>query len=223
MEAVAGVCLLLYVPLLLGGVVLVRPLGSAVFSTSTGEAALTRIGETGNRFAIVNAIFHLGPLLLLPAIVALFADLEPIRPGEVAIGTVVGLIAFAVPIGVIFPLNVALHRLAQGYTEVDPPARAALAAVADGNLATQAGGEFVQTSIGGVWVLAISAAILAAPAWPWWLGYLGIVAGTGMVAGGFASLLARVSRFGSALSAFAGFGLLLLAIWLLGIGWQLVT
>ncbi len=219
----AGLSLLVAVSLIAVGAVLYAPIGSAVTSGASGDAALARIAETGNRFAVVNATFHLSPLLVLPAIVALFRELSPVRPGEVAIGTIVGLIGFSVPIGVIFPLNVSLAHLAGRYAGADPQTRATLALAADANLATQVGGEFVQSAFGGLWVLAMSAAMLVTPGWPTWLGYLGIAGGAGMVAAGFASIFARVPRLGRVLGSIGATGLLVLMVWLLAVGWTLLT
>lgn len=219
----AALCLVGAVASFLLGGVLYAPIGSAVTSGASGDSVLSGIAQSGDRFAIVNVLFHLTPLLILPAMVALFRDLSTVRPGEVAIGTIIGLIAFGVPMGVIFPLNVSLARLAARYRGADAPTRAMLALAAEANLGTQVGGEFVQSAFGGVWVLAGSAAMLAAPAWPAWLGYVGLAAGAGMIAAGFASVFARIPRLGRILG-FVGFGgLLVLMIWLLGVASRLLV
>jgi hypothetical protein len=223
LDTVAGLCLLVYVPLLLAGAVMYGPLGRAVSSGATGDVALARIAETGRRFAIVNAIFHLGPVLILPALIALFNNLSPYRPTEVAIGTLIGAVCFAVPIAVTFTLSMGLNRLATLYATADSDRRALLAAAADANLGTQQGAEFVQTGIAGLWPLSIAWAMFAAPGWPTWLAALGLIAGAGMSAAGLASIFVAWPRVGRIFAVAGGIGLFALAIWFVGVGWHLAT
>jgi len=219
----AGICLMAYVPLLFVGLFVYAPLGRDVTSASTGARALSRLAQSGRRFEIANAIFHLGPLLLLPAMVALFLDLYPTRPVEASVGTLIGLIAFSVPIGLVFALSLGLVRLARSYANANDADRSALTAAAEANLGTQAGAEFVQTGIGGIWVLAISAAMLVSPHWPTWIGVLGLVAGAGFSAAGFSSLVDGDSGVGRVLRPIGGVGVVAFAVWLFGVGWLLVA
>src|SRR5215216_480755 len=99
-----GGALILFLPMLLLGVVLYGRIGMS--SQSDGADALRRIADAGVSFPVMNALFHLAPLLLIPGTVSLWIVLR----GEGGDGWLLLAGAFAalivvVSAGVTFTLN----------------------------------------------------------------------------------------------------------------------
>ena len=218
---VGGVCLILFIPLLVIGSILYARIGMS--SGSEGADALRRIASAGTSFPIMNALFHLGALLLLPGAAALAIALRGAdRDGWIVLGTALVVLAVTVGAGFVFALNHGLYGIAGPYSAATPEQQGAYAVAASMNLRTQAGAELVQSMGLGLWVLCLTVGIAAA-GWPAWLTYLGIAGGVGFIAAGLSSVLMGVPGVGPALGALGGLGLLLFATWLVAIGIQLVT
>src|SRR4029078_781865 len=126
-------------------------------------------------FGIVNGLFHLGALLLLPGAAALIIALR----GESAdtwliLGAPFVLLAVGVGAGLVFALNHGLAAMAS-----TPGAGGAAAdAAADMYLKVQAGAELVQSAGLGIWLITVAIAA-AASGWPDWLTWLGVAGGVG--------------------------------------------
>lgn len=216
-----GVGFLAFIPVLVIGTVLFGRIG--ISSGSSGVDALGRIADAGTTFPIMNALFHLGVLLLLPGAIALFMELRggP-RDGIGFLGTAFLLISVVVASGFVFPLNHGLFREAVAFRDASPDQQLVLGAVAEMNLRTQAGAELVQSVSAGLWVLLVSLAI-GSTGWPSWIGYIGLVGGIGFVLAGLSSILIDVPGLGVALGILGALGLLLFAIWLVVVGIRLMT
>ena len=216
-----GAALILFLPMLLLGVVLYGRIGTS--SQSDGAEALRRIGDAGASFPVMNALFHLGPLLLIPGTVALWIVLRGEgRDGWLLLAAGFVVLTVAVSAGVTFTLNQGLYRVAQGFATASPERQAITASAADMNLATQTGVELVQSLGSSFWLLAIAAAAAAA-GWPAWLVWLGVAGGIGFLAAGFSSVLLGVPLLGPVLAGMGGIGLLLFAIWTVATGIKLLT
>jgi hypothetical protein len=216
-----GAALILFVPLMLLGAVLYGRIGMS--SQSEGADALRRIADAGAQFPVMNALFHLGPGLLIPGTVALWIVLR----GEGRDGWLLLAVAFAtltvvVSAGVTFTLNQGLYGIATAGSGGPPERQAFAATAAEMNLATQKGAELVQSLGVAFWLLAIAMAASSA-GWPGWLVGLGVAAGVGFIAAGFSSILFNVPLAGPVLAGLGGLGLLLFAIWMVATGVRLVT
>lgn len=213
--------LILFLPVLLLGVVLYGRIGMS--SQSEGADALRRIGAAGASFPVMNALFHLGPLLLIPGTVALRIVLRGEgRDGWLLLAAGFVGLTVVVSAGVTFTLNQGLYRVAQGFASSSPERQALAASAADMNLATQTGVELVQSLGSSFWLLAIAAAAAAA-GWPAWLVWLGAAGGIGFLAAGFSSVLLGVPLLGPVLAGMGGIGLLLFAIWMVATGIRLLA
>ena len=217
---VGGACLILFVPLLVVGSLLYSGVG--VSSQSDGADALRRIADSGPSFAVINALFHLGALLLIPGAAALALSLRGEQGnGWLLVGTLFLVLAVVVGAGFVFSLNHALYKLA-GAAAAPAEAKTAYAVVAEANLSTQAGAELVQSLGLGLWLLCVSVASADAD-WPTWLVLLGAAGGIGFIAAGLSSVLWGVPGLGVALGGLGALGLLLFAGWMIAVGVRLVT
>jgi hypothetical protein len=118
------VALLAYLPLLLIGVVLYGRVG--VSSQTDGMTALRRIADNGALFAITNAVFHLGALLLIPAAVAIVLSLrdDTLNPWSL-LGSTFLFLAVAVGAGFVFSLGQGLVGVASAFSGASPEAQQA--------------------------------------------------------------------------------------------------
>ena len=216
-----GVALLAYLPLLLIGVVLYGRVG--VSSQTDGMTALRRIADNGALFAITNAVFHLGALLLIPAAVAIVLSLrdDTLNPWSL-LGSTFLVLAVAVGAGFVFSLGQGLVGVASAFSGASPEAQQAYAATADMNLRTQQGAELVQSVALGAWLLCISVAAASA-GWPTWITGLGLAGGVGFILAGLSSVLLSVSILGPVLAGLGTLGLLLFLIWDAVVGLRLLT
>jgi hypothetical protein len=216
-----GACLILFVPLLVIGSVLYAGVG--VSSQSGGADALRRVADSGPSFAAINALFHLGALLLIPGGAALVLSLRGgERDGWLLVGTLFLGLAVVVGAGFVFALNHALFKLAGTAAGAPAEAQVAYAVAADANLGTQAGAELVQSLGLSLWLLCVSLASADA-GWPTWLILLGVAGGIGFFAAGLSSVLWGVPMLGVALGGLGALGLLLFAAWMIAVGMRLVT
>jgi hypothetical protein len=216
-----GVALILFLPMLLLGVVLYSRIG--ISSQSEGADALRRIADAGASFPVMNALFHLAPLLLVPGTVALWIVLRGEgRDGWLLLAAAFAGLTVVVSTGVTFTLNQGLYRVAQGFVTALPTDQALAASAAEMNLATQTGVELVQSLGISFWLLAIAVATSAA-GWPAWLVWLGVAGGIGFIAAGLSSVLLDVRLLGPVLASMGGLGLLLFGIWIMATGVRLVT
>jgi hypothetical protein len=216
-----GICLVIYVPLLLAGVALYGRVG--INSQLDGATALRRIADAGGSFPIMNALFHLGALLLIPAAIALGTSLRSAESDPyIQVGTGFVLLAAVVGAGFVFSLNQGLAVTAGLFDAADEAGRGGYAAAADMNLSTQRGAELVQSLGLGLWLLAIAAATAGA-GWPGGLVLLGAGAGLGFIAAGLSSVLLPVPVIGVGLAIIGTLGLLLFVAWDLATGLRLLT
>lgn len=216
-----GAALLLFLPMLLAGVVLYGRIG--ISSRSNGADALDRIADAGVAFPIMNALFHLAPLLLIPGTAALWVVLRGEgRDGWLLLAAVFAGVTVAASAGVTFSLNQGLYRVAEGFGTAPPDRQALAASAAEMNLATQTGIELVQSIVTSFWLLAIAVAASSA-GWPAWLVWLGVAGAIGFIAAGLSSVLISVPILGPILAGMGGLGLLLFAIWLATTGMRLAT
>jgi hypothetical protein len=216
-----GAALILFLPMLLVGVVLYGRIG--ISSQSDGGDALRRIADAGIAFPVMNALFHLAPLLLVPGTVALWIALRGEgRDGWLLLAAAFAGLTVVVSAGVTFALNQGLYRVAEGFNAASPDHQALAAGVAEMNLATQTGVELVQSLGSSFWLLAIAVAAAAA-GWPAWLVWLSVAGGIGFLAAGISSVLISVPILGPVLAGMGGLGLLTFAIWLVATGVRLVT
>jgi hypothetical protein len=190
-----------------------------VSSQTDGPTALTRIAAAGPSFAIVNGLFHLGALLLLPGAVALVIALR----GESAdpwllLGMPFALLAVAVGAGLVFALNHGLAAMAAASGAAGESAGAA----AEMNLKVQAGAELVQSTGLGLWLITVSVAA-ALSGWPDWIAWLGAAGGIGFILAGLSSVLWGVAVVGPTLGAIGALGLVLFVVWDLAVGLRLLT
>ncbi|MDP9225424.1 MAG: hypothetical protein M3P18_16590 [Actinomycetota bacterium] len=218
---IGGAAMLLFVPMLIVGVVLYGQVG--MNSQSTGLEAIRKIADARPVFAIMNALFHLSPLLFVPAAAAVFIALRGQgRDGWLLMGTGFIVVTVVVGAGMTFSLNQGLLRLASGLATAAAEQQAAAAEAAEMNLGIQTGVELVQSVGIGLWLLSISIAGISAE-WPAWLTYLGLASGVGMLAAGLSSILFTVPIVGPVLAGVGGLGLLLFAIWVVATGLRLLT
>ena len=218
-----GVALVVYGPLTLAGAVLYFQLvGPAVASASSGEAALARIAQVGPVFRVMDALLHLSPILLIPGMAAIYRIGAPTQPGLALIALLVGMVGIVVPLGWIYALNEGLYRLAQGQAQLqDNGERASRAAAATMNLGVQAGGELLQSALLGTW--ALLAGVSLRIVWgDGWLLYLGVVAGIGFVASGFAAIVPRSGDLTRVLGAAGTAGVFLFLAWVVAVGVRLL-
>jgi hypothetical protein len=216
-----GAALVLFLPMLLLGVFLYARIG--ISSHSGGADALRRIADAGASFPAMNALFHLGPLLLIPGTVALRIVLRGAgRDDWLLLAAVFVGLAVVVSAGVTFTLNQGLYRVAQGFLAGLPEQRTLAASAADMNLGTQTGVELVQSLGIAFWLLAVGVAASAA-AWPTWLVWLGVAGAIGFLAAGFSSILLGVPFLGPVLAGLGALGLLVFAIWIVVAGIALMT
>lgn len=216
-----GIGFLLFIPMLMVGTVLFGRIG--ISSGSAGADAIRRIADAGTAFPIMNALFHLGALLLVPGAVALLVLLRgEDRDGLVLLGTAFLLLAVAVGAGFVFSLNHGLYREAARFGDATPEQQVVLGAMAEMNLRTQAGAELVQSVGLGLWVILMSGAMWSTE-WPAWVSYLGVAGGIGFVLAGLSSVLIDVPGLGIALGGIGALGLLLFAVWLVVVGIRLVS
>jgi hypothetical protein len=216
-----GAALILFLPMLVLGVFLYGRIG--LRSQSDGGDALRRIAQSGASFPVMNALFHLAPLLLIPGTVALWIALRGEgRDGWLLLAAAFGGLSVVVSAGVTFTLNQGLHRIAQGYDTAASEHQALAASAADMNLATQTGVELVQSLGIAFWLLAIAVAASAA-GWPTWLVWLGVAGGIGFVAAGLSSILLGVTPLGPVLAGLGGLGLVVFAAWMVAMGVRLMT
>lgn len=215
-----GISLLGFLPLLGIGVVLYGRVG--ISSQSDGATALARIAAAGTSFPVMNSLFHLGALLLLPAGGALVSALRgPNADGWLLLGGLFLVLAVATSAGLVFALNQGLWGLSAS-AGASPEVRSAAAVAADLNLRTQAGAELVQSVGLGVWLLATAAA-MSATGWDGWIVWLGVAGGAGFIVAGLSSVLIGVPMLGPLLGAVGALGLVLFAAWDLVVGWRLMT
>jgi hypothetical protein len=216
-----GGALILFLPMLLLGVVLYGRIG--ISSQSEGTDALRRIADAGASFPVMNALFHLGPMLLVPGTVALWVVLRGEgRDGWLLLAAAFAGLVVVVSAGVTFTLNQGLHRVAQAFGAASPERQALASSAAEMNLATQTGVELVQSLGSSLWLLAIAAAAAAA-GWPTWLVWLGVAGGIGFIAAGLSSVLFGMAPLGPILAGIGGLGLLVFAFWLVATGVRLLT
>jgi len=214
---IGGLALVAFVPLLGIGAVLWGRIG--VSSQTDGSTALARIAAAGPTFGIVNGLFHLGALLLLPGAAALIVALRGASADAwLVLGAPFVLLAVGVGAGLVFALN---HGLA-AMSSTPGSGSDAAAAAADMNLKVQAGAELVQSASLGIWLITISIAA-AASGWPDWLTWLGVAGGVGFILAGLSSVLWGVAVLGPVLGALGALGLLLFAVWDLATGLRLLT
>jgi hypothetical protein len=213
--------MILFLPLLLVGVVLFGRIGMS--SHSDGADALRRIADAGASFPVMNAMFHLTPMLLVPGTVALWIVLRGEgRDGWLLVAAAFVGLAVVVSAGVTFTLNQGLYRVAPGFGAESPERQALAASAAEMNLATQTGVELVQSLGIAFWLLAIAVAAWAA-GWPAWLVWLGVAGAIGFIAAGLSAILLGVPLLGPVLAGMGGLGLLLFAMWMVATGVKLVT
>ena len=216
-----GLSMLAFLPLLAIGVVLYGRVG--ISSQSDGATALARIAAAGNSFPVMNALFHLGALLLLPGGAALATALRgPNADGWLLLGGLFLIFAVATGAGLVFALNQGLWGIGAGASSASETARAAAAAAADMNLRTQAGAELVQSLGLGIWLLATAVA-MSLSGWDGWIVWLGVAGGLGFIVAGLSSVLMGIAAIGPVLGAVGALGLVLFAIWDVVVGWRLVT
>ena len=216
-----GLSLLMFIPLLVAGAVLFSRIGLS--SRSEGADALQRIADAGVLFPVMNAFFHLGPLLLLPGGVAMALTLRGAdREAWIVLGLLCLVLAVVVSAGFVFPLNHGLYGMAIPFRDGPADARSWYATAAGVNLQTQAGAELVQSLGIGAWVLCMSAAMGAA-GWPMWFAWVGLAGGLGFISAGLSSVLLDVPALGSALAAAGALGLLVFAVWLIATSVRLMT
>lgn len=216
-----GVSLLLFIPMLMVGSVLFAQIGMS--SRSDGGDALRRIADAGVSFPVMNGLFHLGALLLIPGAVALAAALRGSdRDDWVMLGTIFLVIAVTVGAGFVFALNHGLYGIAVQFRDAPPLDKNAYAIAANLNLRTQGGAELVQSVGLGLWVLCTSVAINAA-GWPAWMAWLGLAGGLGFIGAGLSSVLLDVPMVGPALAGLGAIGLLFFAVWLVTVGGRLMN
>jgi hypothetical protein len=215
-----GLSLLGFLPLLAVGVVLYGRVG--ISSQSDGASALAKIAAAGAMFPVMNALFHLGALLLLPGGAALAISLRgPSADPWLLLGGLFLVLAVATGAGLVFALNHGLWGLS-GIAAATGEVGAAAGVAADMNLRTQAGAELVQSVGLGIWLLA-SALAMTTAGWDSWIAWLGIAGGIGFIAAGLSSVLMGVAILGPVLGAVGGLGLLLFATWDVVVGWRLLT
>jgi hypothetical protein len=218
---IGGASLVLFLPILLAGVVLYGRIGLS--SQSEGVDALRRIAASGLEFPVMNALFHLGPLLLIPGAVGVLVALRGEgRDGWLIVGTAFALLAVIVGSGVTYALNQGLFKLAHGFGDAATDRQLVAGLVAQMNLGTQTGAELVQSLGLGLWLLAVSIAASGA-SWPTWQVYLGFAGGLGFVAAGLSSVLLDVPWLGPLLGVLGALGLLLFMIWAVTTGITLLT
>ena len=129
---VGGAGFVLFIPMLIVGTVLFGRIG--ISSGSAGADAMRRIADAGATFPIMNALFHLGALLLVPGAIALLVLLRGgDRDGVVFLGTAFLLLAVAVGAGFVFSLNQGLYREAAGFNDASPEQQCVLGAMAEMN------------------------------------------------------------------------------------------
>ena len=216
-----GATLLAYLPLLLLGVLLYARVG--VNSQTEGLVALRRIADSGPLFALTNAVFHLGALLLVPTAVALLVALRGEQTDPwLWTGSAFLLLAIVVGGGLVFSLGQGLARLAAEFATASPDAQQAYGAAADMNLGTQQGAELVQSIGLGLWLIAVAAASASA-GWPAWTTALGLAGGLGFILAGLSSVLYTVAVIGPVLAALGMLGLVLFMIWDVVVGLRLLT
>lgn len=216
-----GAALILFLPMLVLGAVLYGRIGMS--SQSEGTDALRRIADAGDSFPLMNALFHLGPMLLVPGTVALWVVLRGEgRDGWLLLAAAFAGLVVVVSAGVTFTLNQGLYRVAQAFGAAAPERQALAASAAEMNLATQTGVELVQSLGSSFWLLA-TAVPAAVAGWPTWLVWLGIAAGIGFLAAGLSSVLLSVPLLGPVLAGLGGLGLVLFAFWLVATGVRLLT
>ncbi|MBI2781674.1 MAG: DUF4386 family protein [Chloroflexi bacterium] len=216
-----GLALLAFVPLLVAGVVLYGRIG--ISSQSDGLTALRRIADAGTTFPVMNALLHLGALLILPGAAALVVVLRNDRSDPwLVVATLFAILAVVVGAGFVFSLNHGLYGVARSFAVAPAEQQSAYAAAADMNLRTQAGAELVQSIGLGLWVLGIALAMNGTD-WPAWLVVLGVAGGIGFLLAGLSSVLYGVAVVGPALGAAGALGLLLFVLWDLAVGVRLVT
>jgi len=213
--------MLAYLLLLLIGVVLYARVG--VNSQTDGLTALGRIRDSAPLFAITNAVFHLGALLLVPAGVALLVALrgEEQDPWLIA-GTAFLLLAIVVGAGFVFSLGQGLAGVATAFPTATPDAQQAYAASADMNMRTQQGAELVQSLGLGLWLLGVAVASGIA-GWPVWITALAGAGGVGFILAGLSSVLFTVAVIGPVLAGMGTLGLLFFMAWDLVVGLRLLT
>jgi hypothetical protein len=216
-----GLCFLLFIPVLVTGSILFAQIG--VSSRSDGADALRRIAEAGGSFPVMNGLFHLGALLLLPGAAALVVLLRgTYGDGWIVLGTLFLGLAVAIPAGIVFALNQGLFAIALPFRGASLDTQAAYSAAADLDLGIQAGAELVQSLGAGLWVACVGVTIAAA-GWPTWLAWLGLASGLGFVSAGLSSVLLDVPVLGPVLAAAGFLGLVVFAVWLLAVGTRLMT
>jgi len=215
-----GLALLAFLPLLGTGVVLYGRVG--ISSQSDGATALARIAAAGTSFPIMNALFHLGALLLLPGAAALAISLRgPNTDPWLLLGGLFLILAVATGAGLVFALNQGLWGISASSTAAGD-VRAGAVAAADMNLRMQAGAELVQSLGLGLWLLATAVAMLSS-GWDGWIAWLGVAGGIGFVVAGLSSVLMGINVIGPTLGAVGALGLLVFTIWDLVVGWRLLT
>jgi hypothetical protein len=218
---IGGALLLLFLPILLVGSSLFARIG--VSSETPGPEALARIAAAGNRFPVMNALFHLGAILLLPGAVSLVIALRGVdRDPWLVMASAFVVVTVVVAGGFVFALNQGLYRVSAEYVSAPPERQAMLGVVAEMNLRTQTGAELVQSLGAGLWLLSVSVATAVA-AWPIWQTALGFAGGIGFVAAGLASVLGRTPVVGRILGGLGGLGLMLFAIWTVATGLSLIA
>lgn len=143
-----------------------------------GPAAtvLPNLLATGQQGRLVWAIYALLPLIWLPAGVAAYEALAPVRRGTMRLALVFAVVAaFAMMLGLMRWPSVHWH-LAQAFVQADPAQQAVLAAVFDG-LNTYLGnfiGEFLGELAFSVFFLLTALVWLHAPNRSKWIGWVGV-------------------------------------------------
>jgi hypothetical protein len=217
---IGGISLLSLFGLYLIGIVLYAVGKQTVSSSVAGHTALTDLTKKRRLFHATNIIFHLGSLLIIPALFALYEALKDANGSLALIGAGFAGAGIAVA-GWIFGLNFALARLATKYTQATTEIeRAALAAATDLDLAMQAGGEILFAILFCIWILFSSLAMLSSK-FPASTAYFGLITGATGIVGQIGASATSKARWLFIPLAFLS--ILLEIIWFLIIGLALLA
>jgi len=150
---------------------------------------------TGARGRVVWTIYAFLPLIWIPAGVAAFEALSPVRSGEMRLAMLFACVAaFAMMLGLMRWPSIHWH-LAQTYVQSGPPEQAVIAATFDG-LNTYLGnfiGEFLGEVAISMFFLLTSLVWLASPGRARWIGWLGIVTAAAGLIGMFRNVTTLVA------------------------------
>jgi len=167
-----------------------------------GPAAevLPKLLATGTTGRAVWAIYGLLPIIWIPAGVAAFHALRPVREGSARVGMLFAVMAsISMMLGLLRWPSIHL-TLAEAYVQAGDSERAALDAVFLG-LNSYLGnyiGEFLgELSVGVFFLLSALAMLEQGSGFPRWMGYLGVVAAAAGLVGMFRNVTAAVAPIAS--------------------------